>query len=98
MRYHVALPLTASPSTEAGTFSRSPGTTVPTTGALVDAAARTLACERTLAHQPPGASSPVGSVQPRAQVLSFASRSVWRPTYPSVVDHHVDVSPSIPGE
>src|SRR5207253_10682756 len=75
MRYHVALPLTASPVTSDSTFTRSPGTRLPTTGALVLGPTRTLACERTPAHQPPGASEASGSFQAAAH-SDVAARSV----------------------
>src|SRR5690349_16764902 len=97
MRYHVALPFTAVPFTSPSTFTRSPGTRPPTTGAPVVGAARTLACDRIAPHQPETASAPSGSVQPVAH-SDVASRRVSRPTYPSVVDHQVAVSPSMPGD
>src|SRR5438067_9348579 len=43
IRYQVAFPATASPWTSDKTLTRSPGASVPTTGAFVVAAARTLA-------------------------------------------------------
>src|SRR4051794_9185032 len=97
MRYHTELPLTASPCTEASTFTRSPGTSVPTTGAFVDAAARTFACDLGLPHQPVSASSAEGIFQLIAHSL-LDSASECRLTYPSVVDHHVAASPSMPGD
>src|SRR5258708_1394755 len=97
MRYQVELPFTAAPVTSPSTFTRSPGTSPPTTGAPVVAAARTLACERIAPHQPEAASEPSGKTQFFAH-SDVASRKVCRPTKPSVVDHHVPESPSMPGE
>src|SRR5579859_92939 len=97
MRYQVLLPFTAVPGTSPSTFTRSPGTSPPTIGAAVVGAARTLVCDRIAPHQPEVAADPSGSVQFLAQ-SDVASRKVCRPTYPSVVDHQIEVSPSMPGE